>query len=163
MCPQARTLWPVAAKTDGETTWARWLRERLRERGWQPIDITRRTGIASSQTSRWLDSPRLPDAASVRKVCAALNVPKVEGLIAAGILEHADIDGVVIVEQPDPRKLTAAELVARQRELLEETATRLRNPGAATVTHLPAHPDDGLFNPNVIWGPPADTAHRDTQ
>lgn len=118
MCLRARTLLRVAAAdTQSETGWARWLREQLRERDWQPIEITRRTGIASSQTSRWLDSPRVPDVPSIKKVCRAFDVPVVTGLLAAGVLDRSDIDGVV-VEVVDLSRVSG-------RALADEVAERL--------------------------------------
>jgi hypothetical protein len=157
----------VTATNSDESSWARWLQEQLDLRGWQDVDVSKRSGgsIASSQMTRWLNKGRRPDRESVRKVCAVLDVPRVRGMIAAGYIDPADI-GVTVVEETNLANLERRELVARGRAVLEELARRIPD-GAqdgATVTRLPAHPDDdGLYADGVIFGPPSGAAHRDSQ
>lgn len=67
--------------------------------------------------SKWLRGEELPRIDAIRTVCAALGIPAVEGMVAAGHLEPDDV-GAVIAERIDVTGLTS-------RELLEELARRL--------------------------------------
>ena len=141
------------SSTGGDTGWARWLRDQLRERDWQPIEVTRRSDgkVASSQMTRWLDSSRTPDIESIRKVCAILGVPAVAGMIAAGRLRPEDV-GATIVQRTNLRGLSKTELLAYYRALGEELAARIPDdaevelPTGATpfrrVNPLRIDPDD---------------------
>lgn len=106
--------------------WGNWLRERLAERGWAAADLIRRSGgeIDSSQTTRWLKDGSTPKIESVRAVCAALELPTVQGLLAAGLLEPEDV-GVTVVERPQQldkihHRALLGELARRLDEVLGE-------------------------------------------
>lgn len=162
-CRKTRTLHRVTAnRSPHETDWARWLRRELHDRGWQPIELSRRSNgrIATSQPTRWLRKGRVPDPASISVVCDILGVPAIYGMVAAGHLP-ADAIGATLVQQPD---LTTAST----RRLLEELARRLpaqADPGQrddlgdrrrAQAGQQFTEDPDGLYDPDVILGPPAD-------
>jgi protein involved in polysaccharide export with SLBB domain len=115
--------------------------------------------VSRPQASRWL-AGAVPDLDGISATCSALRVPVLDFLNAAGYVDLSNVG--VVIERVDVTGLTKAELL---REIARRIPDATPDRDGATVTHLPTHPDDGgLFNPNVIWGPPtADTAHRDTQ
>jgi hypothetical protein len=80
----------------------------------------RRSGgsVSTPQVSRWVGAQSMPTWDSVRDVCGALQVPAVQGMIAAGLLTASDV-GVTVVEHP--RDITELP----HRELLDEIARRL--------------------------------------
>lgn len=86
------------------STWRAWLREQLGKRDWRPADLTRHSDgqVDSSQLTRWLKHAQTPTLESVRVVCAAFDVPVVEGLLAAGFVQPDDLQGVKVVTRTQP-------------------------------------------------------------
>jgi hypothetical protein len=82
--------------------------------------------------TRWLDSSRIPDLESIRKVCAVLGVPAVAGMIAAGRLKPDDV-GATVVLHDDLTELTNAELLARGQAILEALAARIPDDDSVSV------------------------------
>lgn len=123
----------MAAVDKDASGWARWLQEQLDERGWQDIEVAKRSGgtIVSSQMTRWLNTERRPDMRSIRKVCAVLGVRPVEGMIAAGYLDPDDIGATI--RQVDPDALT-------DRELIDELARRLDAVSGERPTSIDGQP-----------------------
>lgn len=75
----------------------------------------------------------MPEPAAVRAVCVALQVPVVDGMLAAGYLTPADLD-IEVLERP-----AAGAHTLGNRELLAELARRLErnSAGAAGVIDPP--------------------------
>jgi transcriptional regulator with XRE-family HTH domain len=107
----------VAANNGG---WRTWLRGQLDQRRWRPADLVRagKGSLESSQVTRWLRSDQAPSFESVRAVCAALGVPVVEGLLAAGLVSPAEVGATVVVESRPIEDLG-------DRTLVDELARRL--------------------------------------
>lgn len=115
-----------------ESAWARWLTDQLAERGWRQVDLVRHapdSALSTPQVSRWMRRGETPTVDSVRATCAALRIPAVDGLLAAGVLQPEDL-GTEVVERP-----ARGAHALRHGELLEEIARRLERvpdvPGAA--------------------------------
>jgi hypothetical protein len=125
----------VAASNIDRSGWARWLQQQLDARGWQDIEVARRSGgkIASSQMTRWLNTTRRPDMDSIRKVCAVLDVRPVEGMVAAGYLDPEDIGATIL-------RVDAAGL--SNRELVDEIGRRLSVTSGEHPTESPTDLDD---------------------
>lgn len=105
------------------TPWSRWLRKELREREWKDAELVRRADgrFGSSEVSRWLAGKVTPKLDSIRTVCDVLGVPAVQGMIAAGHLEAADV-GATIVELPplQTEQLSNADLLDEIGRRLEQ-------------------------------------------
>lgn len=73
-----------AAPDSEEEDWASFLQKHLRELGWDNLDLSKACGIDRSQVSRWLRREAIPGPASVRLVCAVLEVDIRYGIVATG-------------------------------------------------------------------------------
>ena len=131
----------VAATNPDRSDWARWLQAQLDERGWIQAELVRRSAgaISRARVSRWLGGAN-PDLDAIRATCAALGVPAVEGMIAAGHLLPDDV-GATVIQRPDPAGLT-------KRELLAELDRRL--PDDAEVADAGVTPLRPVLRPDTI-------------
>ena len=118
----------AATNPSPDVSWARWLQAQLDERGWRRSDLIERSpDVTKDRLSKWLRSEEVPRIAAIRSVCRTLGIPAVEGLVAAGHLEPADV-GAAITQRIGVTGLT-------DWELLEEIARRLaegRQPDTGT-------------------------------
>jgi hypothetical protein len=111
--------------------WRTWLRGKLDERRWRPADLIRAAAakgerLESSQVTRWLRTGQAPSFDSVRAVCAALGVPVVEGLVAAGRISPAEVGASVTVQSRPIEDVG-------HRALLDELARRLGQTAAGAA------------------------------
>lgn len=74
-------------------------------------------GIPKDRLSKWLRGEEVPKIDMIRRVCSILDVPAVDGMVAAGHLRAEDV-GATVVRLNDARELT-------DRALLDELAERL--------------------------------------
>jgi len=100
----------AATNPDSTPSWARWLQERLDERGWAQADLYNRSGgaITRARVSRWIGGAT-PDVDGICAACAVLGVPVGAAMIESGLLQPEDIDGITVVQR---RPLTKRELLA---------------------------------------------------
>lgn len=99
----------AATNTQTGSTWMRWLESQLSHKGWSQRELGRKAGIDHSRISKWKRGES-PDIPTIRAICHALDLPAVEGFIAAGILSADDV-GATVIQRPDVRLLSNAELL----------------------------------------------------
>jgi transcriptional regulator with XRE-family HTH domain len=125
----------AATEPSGVTDWARWLQAQLDELGWRRSDLTNRApGVNKDRLSKWLRSEEVPRLEAIRRVCAALGVPAVQGMVAAGHLRPEDV-GATVLQLPDVWRPS-------KRELLEEIARRIPDDASVDDPPLTAELDD---------------------
>lgn len=69
-----------------------WLNKQLFDRNLIPADITKRTGLSSSQISRIISGEREPGIDALIAIADALYLPRSQVFVAAGILENNNLD-----------------------------------------------------------------------
>jgi transcriptional regulator with XRE-family HTH domain len=67
-------------------SFASWLQEELRQRGWNQAELARRSGITTAQVSRLLTGEQHPGPTACRKIARALHIPAEEIFRKAGLL-----------------------------------------------------------------------------
>lgn len=102
----------AAINGNGTSGWARWLHAQLDKKRLTPAALIRASGgaLSSPRLTNWLSGKETPRLSSIRIVCATLNVPAVEGMIAAGHLRPEDV-GATVVHPPEPRPITKREVL----------------------------------------------------
>lgn len=116
----------VRSRPVATTGWARFLRDALDERDWSAAELARHIDgrLGTGEISKWLNGKVTPGLASIRAVCRALDVPAVQGMIAAGHLTPDDV-GVTVINRPrsiEPEDLSNDELIGVLARRLKATA-----------------------------------------
>jgi hypothetical protein len=73
--------------------------------------IARTVGVSPTAVSKWLNSE--PSTGAVVSIAVAYHAPVIEGLVAAGLIDCADLDGIFSLKWI-PTEDLAAELRRRQ-------------------------------------------------
>jgi transcriptional regulator with XRE-family HTH domain len=66
------------------TGFPRWLQDRLKERGWQAVDLAEAMQIQTSLISRWMAGTQRPSAQSARRIAEVMQLDEDEVLTEAG-------------------------------------------------------------------------------
>jgi transcriptional regulator with XRE-family HTH domain len=157
---------PVTA-TNTPPGFAAWLQRQLDVRRWPRSELVRRSGIGKDRLSKWLRAEEVPRLDAIRAVCAALGVPAVEGMVAAGHLRPDDV-GAVVVQPPGPWRPSKRELLLEIARRIPDVDLEMQAEGA-TVTQLPVSratvdESEGLYDEDAILGPPSQgSVERDSQ
>lgn len=117
-----------------------WLQQRMEERGWNALRLSREIGVVPSLVSRWMSDYQQPSPESLRAIAEAMQLSETEVLVAAGHLSAAE------APPDDPRrmellrKMTAIAL-SHERYLTLNTLLNMmleESPGPAVPETLPA-------------------------
>lgn len=80
-----------------QRVWRKWIIEQMARKGFESqSELARAADVPQSAISQWLDPKRnqVPTVENARKVAAAFGLPKLRGLVAAGIIPPEDLEEV---------------------------------------------------------------------
>lgn len=88
------------------SSWRQWILDQMARKGWETqSELARAADIPQSAISQWLDPKRrrqqVPTVANARKVAGAFGLPKLRGLVAAGIIPPEDLEEVGLKPDSD--------------------------------------------------------------
>src|SRR5688500_18236680 len=83
-----------------DTGFPGWLRQRMKDRGWNALRLSKEVNVVPSLISRWMEEKQKPSPESVLAIAAALQVDDIEAMVAAGYLPPRQTDAAT----DDPRR-----------------------------------------------------------
>jgi transcriptional regulator with XRE-family HTH domain len=92
-----------------DTGFPKWLQERMEDRGWNALRLSKEIGVVHSLITRWMTEQQRPSPESVLAVAHAFQIDEVEAMVAAGYLSPRR-EGAATADPP-----RTAELIRRLR------------------------------------------------
>lgn len=75
-----------------DNNFSEWLQKKLDDKGWQQVDLAKRSGVSTSQISRAMSGQRGLSEYSLNRIAAALNVSPEETFRAVGFLQKVGVN-----------------------------------------------------------------------
>lgn len=93
---------------------AEWLHAQLTLRDWRAVDAAEASGISAQTISAWIEKGTQPEVGDLRLLAAALDLPILDVLVAAGVLTEQEIEASRAHGLPDHLQINVRNDAARR-------------------------------------------------